>query len=125
MSPPRCPLPAPPTHRWKDISHARESFPCRPGAMAPRAQPPSSSAPTRFSLAKTHTNPNEAHEKITAHFFMKLLNDRRDYFLTRSLSRFFSSLMNSCTSLKSMYTEANRTYRSEERRVGKEDRSRW
>src|SRR5882762_4353209 len=41
---------------------------------------------------------------------MKLLNDRRDYFLTRSLSRFFSSLMNSCTSLKSMYTDANRTY---------------
>src|SRR6266436_10402845 len=32
------------------------------------------------------------------------------YFFTRSFSRFFSSLMNSCTSLKSMYTDANRTY---------------
>jgi uncharacterized membrane protein len=31
------------------------------------------------------------------------------HFLTRSFSRFFSSLMNSCTSLKSMYTLANRT----------------
>src|SRR5439155_10718907 len=47
---------------------------------------------------------------VIMHFFTKLLNDRRDYFLTRSLSRFFSSLMNSCTSLKSMYTDANRTY---------------
>src|SRR6266851_4610228 len=32
------------------------------------------------------------------------------YFFTRSFSRFFNSLMNSCTSLKSMYTDANRTY---------------
>ncbi len=32
------------------------------------------------------------------------------YFLTRSFSRFFSSLINSCTSLKSIYTDANRTY---------------
>jgi hypothetical protein len=34
---------------------------------------------------------------------------RHDHFFARSFSKFFSSLMNSCTSLKSMYTEANRT----------------
>ena len=38
-----------------------------------------------------------------------LLEPGGGYFLARSLSKFFNSLMNSCTSLKSMYTDANRT----------------
>ena len=36
-------------------------------------------------------------------------SDAAYYFFARSFSKFFSSAMNSCTSLKSIYTEANRT----------------
>ncbi len=49
----------------------------------------------------------ELHSTNAVHCSLSLNPTR--YFFTRSFSRFFSSLMNSCTSLKSMYTEANRT----------------
>src|SRR6266566_1855677 len=117
MSPPRCPVPRPSSsslERYftcarifslstcgKGASTAGDFFACAAAFPCPVA---------RFSLAKKHAKPSKAHEKITAYFFMETPRQKRNYFLTRSFSRFFSSLMNSCTSLKSMYTDANRTY---------------
>ena len=47
-----------------------------------------------------HAFPHRSESKSGLHHFLMPL----------SFSRFFSSLMNSCTSLKSMYTDAKRTY---------------
>src|SRR5205814_9738279 len=68
------------------------------------------SFPTRRSSdlsLSNHAFPHRSESKSGLHHFLMPL----------SFSRFFSSLMNSCTSLKSMYTDAKRTYatlRSEE-----------
>src|SRR5260370_31176151 len=114
-NPPPCrrrvaPSRALPIHRSKDISHARESFPCQSAAISPQPQQPSLPVPPRDPVSRRREGTQARRTKKSPYVSSrKLLNDRRNYFLTRSLSRFFSSLMNSCTSLKSMYTEANRT----------------
>src|SRR6266568_3930404 len=106
-----------PASRLRETSHARGSYPCQFPECQPATRPPflaplpSSPAPRpAWSFRKRRPMPAGRTNKPPHISSWRLLNLGRNYFFARSLSKFFSSLMNSCTSLKSMYTDANRTY---------------
>src|SRR6266566_1290568 len=121
-TPPRCRrraarFPGLPASRLRETSHARGSYPCQFPECQPATRPPflaplpSSPAPRpAWSFRKRRQMPAGRTNKPPHISSWRLLNLGRNYFFARSLSKFFSSLMNSCTSLKSMYTDANRTY---------------
>src|SRR5712692_6044294 len=106
-----------PASRSPETSHAIGSSPYQFPECQPATQPPFLARLPSFpvlqrgwSFRKRRQMPAGRTNKLQQISSWKLLNLGRNYFFTRSLSKFFSSLMNSCTSLKSMYTDANRTY---------------